>query len=145
LTAAAAVALLLIPLTWRIKLGGGVALDHAPSAHWPEPLVAASVDEERGPVMIQIRYRVPPENHAAFQDQAAALGRMRRRAGAFEWSLMVDAADPNLFVETWREASWRAHLRTHDRVSVSDKALQDAVCGLTADGAPAVEHYLSPQ
>ena len=144
LAAAAATALLLIPLTWRVKLAGAAPLDHAPSAHWPEPLLAGDVEDERGPVMIQIRYQVAAAKRAEFLARSAALARMRRRAGAFEWSLMEDAADPTRFVETWREASWIAHLRTHDRVTESDKALQDALRALTIDD-PSVAHFLAPK
>ncbi|MEM7524713.1 MAG: MFS transporter, partial [Pseudomonadota bacterium] len=68
LTAAAILALLLIPVSWRAKLGGGAALDHAPSAHWPEPLVAAEPDGDIGPVTIEIRYRVAAERRDDFLD-----------------------------------------------------------------------------
>jgi predicted MFS family arabinose efflux permease len=40
LLAAAAAAVLLVPLTWRAKLNHGEALDLAPSMHWPAPIVS---------------------------------------------------------------------------------------------------------
>lgn len=57
---AAAGAVLLIPLTWRAKLGQGEELDLAPSSHWPEPILHLDDAEDRGPVMIQITYDVAP-------------------------------------------------------------------------------------
>ena len=72
----------------------------------------------------------------------AELAASRRRGGGIRWSLTRDSSDPSRFVERWWEASWDDHLRHHDRVSVSDKALQDAIDEvLTQDRE--VGHYLS--
>ena len=57
---------------------------------------------------------------------------------------MQSAEEPHLFVETWFEASWTAHLRHHDRVSGEDRKLQERVAMLLAEGSkPDVKHYLT--
>src|SRR5206468_3978165 len=48
---AAAGALAAIPLTWRWKLQAGAGLDLTPSMHWPAPIVAHEVEQDRGPVL----------------------------------------------------------------------------------------------
>ncbi len=142
---AAAGALTFIPLTWWAKLGQGEELDLAPSMHWPEPIVALDRTEERGPVMIQIAYRVEPGDLVAFREAMADLARARRRGGGYGWTLMQDAEAPERFVETWYEASWSGHLRHHERVTGADRALQDRVLALHRDPSPPqARHFLSP-
>lgn len=145
LIAAAVGALLLIPLTWRAKLGQGAEMDLSPSSHWPQPLVEAPNAEERGPVMIQVRYEIDPERQLAFTKAMSDLAYARRRSGAYRWTLMQDAQSPHRFVESWFEASWIDHLRHHERVSVEDKRIQDKALSFDIrNSPPAAEHYFDP-
>ena len=142
---AAGGAVLAIPLTWRAKLGQGEALDLAPSMHWPAPLVLVDTQQERGPVMTMVEYRIDREDVPVFltlmRDQAQA----RRRSGAVQWWLMEDAAVPGAYVETFVEGSWLAHLRHHERVAGVDRAIQEHIRALHRGGAPpAVRHLLAP-
>src|SRR5690606_21393575 len=66
----------------RVKLPTGDD-DLVPSNHWPEPLTAAPVQIDRGPVLIQIEYRVAAENRAEFLKVLARLSSERRRDGAY--------------------------------------------------------------
>lgn len=141
---AAAGAALLVPLSWRAKLNQGEALDLAPSMHWPAPAVSGEVDADRGPVMIQIAYRIGAEDQAAFEGLMRSLRLARRRGGGYGWSLMNDASDPERFVETWFEASWLQHLRHHERVSGADRAVQDEILKLHRGEPPSAAHFLAP-
>ena len=143
LLAAAAGAVALIPLSWRARLGQGEKLDHTPSMHWPEPVLAGEGPAD-GPVMIQIEYRVAAPQSGAFRDLMAELARSRRRGGGFRWSLMQDAAEPERFVETWWEPSWLDHKRHHTRVSEEDRALQERIGALLKpDHKPVVGHFVT--
>ena len=55
---AAASALLALWATRRWALQSGPAADLTPSMHWPEPVVAAGIDEDGGPVLVTIEYQV---------------------------------------------------------------------------------------
>ncbi|HET6471182.1 MAG TPA: MFS transporter, partial [Pseudomonadales bacterium] len=44
--------------------------------------------------------------------------------GAYYWQLFHDSEDPARYVETFMDESWIEHLRQHERVSVSDRAIQ---------------------
>ncbi len=140
---AAAGAVLFIPVTWAAKLQQGAKMDLAPASHWPEPITSEPVEDDRGPVMVQIEYRIDPAQADAFRTAMQPMEAARRRDGAFAWGLMQDAADPARFVEYFMEDSWQTHLRHHERVSKEDAALQrEAAEFHIGDAPPTVEHLL---
>jgi hypothetical protein len=141
LLAAAIGAVVVLPLIRRARLQQGAKLDLTPSMHWPAPVIAEDTAPD-GPVMIQISYVVDPVRVAEFSGLMRELAASRRRGGGYHWSLMRDAADPSLFVETWWEASWLDHLRQHQRVTHEDKALQLRIAdALGTDAQPDVKHF----
>jgi MFS family permease len=108
-----------------------------PSRHWPDPQATVAVEPERGPVAVQIGYRVAPERQAEFRAAIAPLGKIRRRDGAIAWGVFADAEDPSRVVEWFVVASWAEHLRQHGRVTVADREVQERVNALQDAGAPA--------
>lgn len=117
--------------------------DLMPSNHWPEPLTAAPVEHDRGPVMIQIEYRVRVEDRAGFLAAIARLADERRRDGAYACGVTEDANDPEQIVEWFMVESWAEHLRQHKRVSYADADLQQATrCFHVGPDVPAVRHLL---
>ncbi len=137
--AAGCAAIALIGRTWPLPLGEDV-LD--PSHHWPDPQGMALVDADGGQVMVQVEYRVPSERHGAFLKEVARLGRIRQRDGATAWGVFVDMEDTSRVVEWFLVASWAEHLRQHGRVTVADRAVQEAVNALhDGDAPPHVSHF----
>ena len=127
----------------RIKLPAGEA-DLAPSNHWPEPLTAAPVHNDRGPVLIQIEYRVAPPDRADFLRALARLSAERRRDGAYAWGIAEDTADPDLLLEWFQVESWAEHLRQHHRVSKADADVQESVLRFhRGEQRPVVRHFLA--
>lgn len=130
-------------LLHRVPLPVGEA-DLVASNHWPEPLTAAPIEGDRGPVMVQIEYRIRPEDRSAF---LAALGRLageRRRDGAYAWGVTEDAADAERIVEWFMVESWDEHLRQHQRVSVADADVQrEATAFHIGEGPPLVRHLIT--
>ncbi|GAB2478782.1 MFS transporter [Comamonas humi] len=127
----------------RIKLPTGDA-DLVPSNHWPEPLTAAPVEHDRGPVLIQIEYRIAPESRADFLKALARLSSERRRDGAYAWGVAEDSSDPGLMLEWFQVESWAEHLRQHQRVSKADADVQDEVLRYHQGGQrPVVRHFLA--
>ncbi|MFB9949124.1 MFS transporter [Rhizobium puerariae] len=126
----------------RVKLPRGEA-DLVASNHWPEPLLAAPVEHDRGPVLILIEYRVAAENRGVFLHALAGLSTERQRDGAYSWGVTEDAADPELIVEWFFVESWAEHLRQHARVSKSDADIQSKVIGYhVGTEKPVVRHFL---
>lgn len=121
-----------------------VSNDLMPSNHWPEPLVAAAVAADRGPVLILIHHRVRQADHGAFLSALGPLSDERRRDGAYAWGVTEDANEPTHIVEWFMVESWAEHLRQHKRVTNADADLQRALVSYQIDGRPpVVEHFLA--
>lgn len=145
LLAAAVGILLALVLVRRVRLGQGEATDLSPSMHWPAPPLAFDPPIDRGPVMIQLEYRIGAHDRDRFLALMQDLRRARRRSGAQRWSLMEDGAEPGRFVETWFELSWLDHLRHHERVSAADAALQRDVAAVdVGPPTPRAAHFIAP-
>ena len=128
----------------RLKLAAGEGMDHTPARHWPAPLVVSEPSLEAGPIMIQVEYRVDPAHAAEFGNAMRAVGRSHRRNGALQWWLFRDTADPSRFVETWIETTWAEHLRTHERVSVAHRDIEQIARDLAQAGASIeIRHFIS--
>ncbi|WP_144630195.1 MFS transporter [Bordetella genomosp. 13] len=127
----------------RIKLPAGEA-DLVPSNHWPEPLTSLPVENDRGPVLIQIEYRIAQQDRAAFLKALARLSAERRRDGAYAWGVCEDTSDPTLLLEWFHVESSAEHLRQHQRVSRADADVQEGVLRFhRGDEPPVVRHFLA--
>jgi MFS family permease len=132
-----------IPLLWRSKLQAAAGIDLTPSMHWPEPALFKGAEEEKGPVLVTVEYRVSVENRAPFLAALAKLGAERRRDGAFDWGVFEDASDEGRFLETFLLDSWLEHLRQHQRVTKADRVVQEAVARFQTGGIPKVTHFIA--
>lgn len=139
-----AVGLVIVALLFhRVRLPSGEA-DLQPSNHWPEPLLAEPVAHDRGPVMIQVEYRIRKADRPAFLAALRRLSIERRRDGAYAWGITEHSADPERVMEWFLVESWAEHLRQHQRVSQADADLQaEAVRYHVGPGRPEVHHFLA--
>ena len=88
---AAAGAIAAIPLSWSWRLQTAEGVDLSPSMHWQAPILAREVEDDSGPVLVTLRYRVAgderrrlPRRHRGGRPAAPArrrlcLGHLRRR------------------------------------------------------------------
>ena len=130
-------------LSSRYRIGDVANLDLAPSGHWPQPVVVASLEGDRGPVLVTIEYRVRPDALARFHALASTLGVARRRDGALQWAVLEDVARPGTWLESFVLASWSEHLRQHQRVTGEERRLQDTLgATLELGSAPVVRHFV---
>jgi MFS family permease len=139
---AAAGALLVLPLTARWKLQTAAGIDLSPSMHWPAPVVSEALENDSGPVMVTVEYRVEPPDRDAFLRAIEKVAAERRRDGAYAWEMFQDTADPTRFVETFFFESWLEHLRQHERVTNADRMLEDHVRKYS-QAAPVVTHFVA--
>ncbi len=142
----AAAALLLLGLVtvrgWPLR--SGEELDLRPSQHWPDPELTFDLDGTDGPVLITVEYRVAPPQQAAFYEAMAAVEVIRRRDGARRWGLFRDAADLERLLETFIVDSWAEHMRQHERVTVTDRAVEERALALQKPGTtPIVAHLIA--
>jgi MFS family permease len=142
LTAAALSALIAALMTSRLDLKGKDPKALVPSAHWPQPIVAQKIERDRGPVMALVEYKVELDRRPAFYEAIQKLGAVRRRDGAFYWSVLEDTAQPGRFIEMMLSESWLEHLREHERVSHDDRQVQQGVLTFHAGPPPRVQHFV---
>ena len=142
---AAAGAVAAIPVTWRWKLQTGAGADLSPSMHWPAPLTAQNIAQDRGPVLVTVEYHIRPQTRQAFLEALARLEHQRRRDGAYAWGVFEDAAEEGRILETFLVESWMEHLRQHERVTNADRIVQDAVQRFHLHGTPKVTHFIAPE
>jgi MFS family permease len=130
--------------TFRIHLQSGEGLNLAPSRQWPAPIVEHDLEPERGPVMVEVRYRIDPVRAAEFAEAMSGLRRIRLRDGAMQWGLFVDSSDHSLYTEVFLVKSWIEHLRQHDRVTHADSDIEtQAYAFHLGEGRPAVTHLIA--
>jgi hypothetical protein len=139
---AAAGALIAIPLSWRWKLQTGAGVDFSPSMHWAAPITTHEVEQDRGPVLVTVEYRIDPKNRAPFLRALGRYARERRRDGAYDWALFEDPAQDGRFIETFLTDSWLEHLRTHERVTKADRVQEQIVRRFLIDGGPKTTHLV---
>ena len=111
-----------IALTWRWKLQTGASLDLSPSMHWPAPVTAQAIENDRGPVLVTVEYRIDPADREPFLDALARLEHGRRRDGAYAWGVFEDAAQEGRIIETFLiEAGWSASMSASPRPIASSR------------------------
>jgi MFS family permease len=143
LYAAAAGAIVAIPLTWRWKLQTGAEVDFTPSMHWPEPITTRAVEPDRGPVLVLVEYHVKPTQREEFLRAIGPYARARRRDGAYDWGLYEDPAQEGRYIETFLTDSWVEHLRLHRRVTNADRIIEQAVRRFQIGGEPKATHLVA--
>jgi MFS family permease len=140
---AAAGAVAAVPLTWRWKLQAGTGVDLTPSMHWPAPVTAQNIEQDRGPVLVTVEYLIRPQDREAFLEALEPVGNERRRDGAYRWGVFEDAAEPGRIIEAFLVGSWMEHLRQHERVTKADQIVQEAVRRFQVAGEPKVTHFIA--
>jgi predicted MFS family arabinose efflux permease len=129
--------------TRRLRVARGESLDLSPSVHWPAPNLVKELAPDQGPVVVTVEYAVDPERVRHFLRVMKRVRRIRRRDGAISWALLADVAQPNRYTETFVVESWLEHLRQHERVTVTDRAvLEKARSFHRGAEPPRVTHYI---
>ncbi|MCC6828495.1 MAG: MFS transporter [Novosphingobium sp.] len=99
----------------------------------PNRIVAAADDLHR-PVQVRVHYAIPPAERAAFVALMAQMRQIRERNGARTARLFSDPEDAEHWVEVLEYRSWQAYLRARDRVTASERGLQDRASALQSPG-----------
>jgi predicted MFS family arabinose efflux permease/quinol monooxygenase YgiN len=102
-----------------------------PAGNWEDPVVAAEIEDDDGPVLVVIEWEVAEGRAEEFVAAMRDLSVIRRRDGALRWELYEDVARPGLFVETFSSASWGEHMRQHERTTHLDLPVEERPFALT--------------
>ena len=126
--AVAAVGLLISALLSRLwPISHVENLDLSYSGHWQGHSLANEPSPDDGPILVTIEYHIDPATAVAFRAAMFHLREIRLRDGAFRCSVFVDLDDPTLYRETFLVGSWAEHLRQHERATVEDHRVEQAV------------------
>jgi hypothetical protein len=137
LAASAGVMLVLLLLSRRVRVALGNEADVTPGVQLPELTIAVEPLPDHGPVLIQLEYRVDPENRDAFlHDAIHAVEATRRRNGASSWRIFRDLEDEGRFVERYVITSWAEYMRLRSRMTVAEREVQGRVTRLQRAGVP---------
>ncbi|HEU5284458.1 MAG TPA: MFS transporter, partial [Burkholderiales bacterium] len=136
LAASAAAMLLLLALNQRTRVALGHESELKTGVQLPELTLVGEPDPDDGPVLIQMEYRVDPENRAAFLRAIHDAEPARRRNGASAWRVFRDLEDDSRFVERFVIASWAEYVRLRARLTYADQELQERVMRLQRPGVP---------
>lgn len=128
--------LIAVAIFWVSRLPelSGEGSVQIPSAPADAPLF--DFDPTRGSVQVSIDYRIPLQHTRDFVRAARRLRRLRMRNGAERWSLYRDTQEPQRWQEVFAVSNWLQYQRMQDRMTISDKAIVDAVLILHDDERP---------
>ena len=141
---AAVVAVVGVAANRRLSLATAEGIDLAPSLHWPAPVIHASLEDDKGPVMVTVEYNIKSSRAQEFRHAMHKLRSHRLRDGAIQWNLFQDSTVPGRYLECFLVGSWLQHLRQHERVTESDRKIQEEIRSFQRDAAdPVISHFLA--
>lgn len=94
-----------------------------------DPEVRLELTDRSGPLIVEIEYRVAPENARSFHNVMQDVQLFRQRNGAYGWSIARDIADPELWTERYHCSTWLDYLRHRNRSTQSERALDSKAFG----------------
>lgn len=110
-----------------------------PVAAYPQPQIPVSPHPQAGPIRVEISYRAEAQERSHFLERVHRLEALRRRDGAYDWSLEESIEHPGLFRELFWLRSWAEHEDQHEHAQARDLELLDPLKSYREGGA---EHYL---
>lgn len=136
LAVSAGAMVVLLLLTRRARVGLGEEADVTTGVSVPEFAIPVEPLPDDGPVLIQLEYRIEPEDRAAFLDAIYAIEPIRRRNGAANWRVFRDLEDERRFIERFVINSFAEYVRSRARMTVAERELQARVTRLHRSEVP---------
>ncbi|QOZ36428.1 MFS transporter [Bradyrhizobium sp. CCBAU 53421] len=107
-----------------------------------DPEVRLALTHRSGPLVVEIEYRVAPENARAFHNVMQDVQLYRQRNGAYGWSIARDIADPELWTERYHCPTWLHYLCQRNRWTQSERALDRQATGFHIGPGPVRVHRM---
>jgi MFS family permease len=101
-----------------------------------DPEVRLALTGRSGPLVVEIEYRVAPDNARAFHNVMQDVQLSRQRNGAYGWSIARDIGDPELWTERYHCPTWLDYLRQRNRSTQSERALHQLAIDFHTGPAP---------
>jgi predicted MFS family arabinose efflux permease len=107
--------------TWGRKLQTAAGLDLSPSMHWRRPVFVQPIDDDQGPILATVEYRIDPADRDKFLPALREIGYERKRDGAYAWMPFEDVRVPGRIVETFLIQSLLELKHLRARVTEADR------------------------
>lgn len=121
------VALMLTPLAGLVLPMPTLSVAAVQTVEFPnEPEVALAITNRSGPVIIELEYRVEPEQARQFYNAMLKVQEVRQKNGAFEWSISRDIGDAHCWIERYSLPTWGDYLRHRSSFTEADREVQAA-------------------
>jgi hypothetical protein len=91
-----------------------------------DPEVSLALTPRSGPILIEMEYRVVPDQARLFYQAMQKVQQTRQRNGGYAWSIARDVADSSLWIERFRCPTWLDYLRMRGRSTQTERDLQEA-------------------
>ncbi|GAC1428234.1 MAG: MFS transporter [Ktedonobacteraceae bacterium] len=113
--------------------------------HTSQPKVIIEPTYEEGPILVEMEYHVQQAMYQDFIHAMFDMRRIRERDGAVHWNLYSDPDAPNRHIETFMMESWLEFLRQQDRLTNTDRAINDHVLSLLEEKGvqPAIKTFIA--
>ena len=89
-----------------------------------DPEVRLPLKARSGPIVVEIEYRVDPDNAREFHNLMQEVQFSRKRNGAYGWSIARDLTDPELWTERYHCPTWLDYLRQRNRPTQVERDLR---------------------
>ncbi len=96
--------------------------DHANEnvADIADPEVMLEIRDRSGPIVVEIEYALDPSRAREFFDEMLEVKRIRKRNGAYGWTLTRDTVATDRWVERIVYPTWGDYLRRRNRMTVGE-------------------------
>jgi hypothetical protein len=91
-----------------------------------EPEVSLGITPRSGPIVVELEYRIAPDQARAFYQLMQQIQSVRQRNGAYDWSIARDIADAERWTERFSCPTWLDYLRQRTRSTQADRQVLDA-------------------
>jgi MFS family permease len=145
LLAAAILQVLSTLIGLRLPLPQVADLNLDPLQQWKVPETAVPVEEDSGPIVISIEYRIAQEDIVAFLKAMHEQRRIRRRDGAHQWTLLRSLSEPELWIERYQVPTWVDYARHNERRTHDDASIRAQILALHRGARPLRVHRLLEQ
>jgi MFS family permease len=107
------------------------------------PALEVTLDEQEGPIAVQVTYVIRPQDRNEFLSVMQALGRSRKRDGALFWRIYRDLGQPHRYSERFIVRSWTDYLRQRSRTTEADRKVEQRAWSMHhGSHAPEMQHML---
>jgi MFS family permease len=101
-----------------------------------EPEVSLALTPRSGPIIVEMEYRIAPQQARQFYRVMQRVQQVRRRNGAHAWSIARDVADSSVWMERFRCPTWLDYLRMRGRSTEAERDIHAMARSYHLDQSP---------